>query len=78
MPAIHQNGILTYHDIEYSQSTIPQLPMTESVPADNFSVLLTGLEKFTVYSVRVRASTSVGAGPYSSLQNETTLEDGKY
>ena len=77
VPAIHQNGILTYYDIEYSQPTIPQLPMTEIVSADNFSILLTDLEKFTEYSVRVRASTSVGTGPYSPPQNETTLEDGK-
>ena len=62
MPTVHQNGILTCYDVEYSQSTIPQLPMTEIVSADNFPVLLTGLEKFTVYSVRVKQALQLVQG----------------
>ena len=40
-------------------------------------VYLTGLEENVEYSIRVRAYTSVGAGPYSDLVNVTTNEDCK-
>lgn len=78
VPAIHQNGLITQYDIEYNQSTFLQLSssLTETVAADNMSILLNGLEEYVIYSVRVRGHTSIGAGPYSSSQLIQTLEDG--
>ena len=78
VPEIHQNGIITGYDVTYyNQSTFRQ-PVTVSVSADEDSVTLTRLEEYVVYSIRVRAYTSIGAGPYSPLHNIRTLEDGKY
>ena len=37
---------------------------------------LTGLKEYVVYSIRVRAYTSVGAGSYSDVVMETTQLDG--
>ena len=80
VPEIHQNGIIIGYNVTYNQSTFLQLfpPMTMRVSADGDSVTLTGLEEYVVYSIRVRAYTSIGAGPYSPLHNIRTLEDGKY
>ena len=80
VPEIHQNGIITGYDVTYNQSTFLQLfpPMTMRVSADGDSVTLTGLEEYMVYSIRVRAYTSIGAGPYSPLHNIRTPEDGKF
>ena len=79
VPDIHQNGIITGYDVTYNQSTfLEPFPLVTSVRADGDSVTLTGFEEYVVYSIRVRAYTSIGAGPYSPLHNIRTPEDGKY
>jgi len=40
---------------------------TISVSAFNRSILLNGLEEYVQYNISVRARTSVGPGPYSTL-----------
>jgi hypothetical protein len=76
VPEIHQNGIITGYDVTYNQSTfLEPFPLVMSVRADGDSVTLTRLEEYVVYSIRVRAYTSIGAGPYSPLQNIRTPED---
>ena len=78
VPAIHQNGNITHYEITYNQSTFHQvLPSTERIPADEESVTVTGLEENVVYSIRVRAYTHIGDGPYSPVHNIRTPEDGK-
>ena len=38
---------------------------------------VTGLAKYTKYEFKVLAFTSVGDGPNSTVESETTKEDGK-
>lgn len=76
VPAIDQNGVITEYDIEYSP-TFPQLSYSMTM-TENMSVTLNGLEEYTVYIVRVRAHTIIGAGPYSTPQSNRTMEDGKF
>ena len=51
---------------------------TTTVNSTTLMVDLTGLEEDVEYSIRVRAYTSVGAGPYSNVVVETTLDDCMY
>ena len=78
VPPIHQNGIITHYDVEYNQSTFSQVSssLSQTVSGDIPAVMLNGLEEYVIYSVRVKAYTSIGEGPYSSPENERTLEDG--
>ena len=64
MPEIHQNGIITMYEIEYSQSGDNQ-NSTATVGGDQQVLNLSMLEDFETYRIRVRAYTSVGPGPYS-------------
>ena len=79
VPVIDQNGIITQYEVEYNQSTFSGATMynTTTVDSSTFTVDLTGLEEYVEYSIRVRAYTSVGAGPYSDVVIERTQEDGK-
>ena len=79
VPAIDWNGIITQYEVEYNQSTFSGVTMynTTTVDSSTFMVDLTGLEEYVEYSIRVRAYTSVGAGPYSDVVNVITSEDGK-
>ena len=64
VPEIHQNGIITMYEIEYSQSGDNQ-NSTATVGGDQQVLNLSMLEDFETYRIRVRAYTSVGPGPYS-------------
>ena len=79
VPAIDQNGIITQYEVEYNQSTFSGATMsaTTTVDSSTLTVDLTGLKEYVEYSIRVRAYTSVGAGPYSDVVIERTQEDGK-
>ena len=78
VPAIDQNGIITQYEVEYNQTTFSGASMysTTTVDSSTLMVDLTGLEEYVEYSIRVRAYTSVGAGPYSDVVMETTQQDG--
>ena len=41
------------------------------------SKVVSGLSKYTTYEFQVLAFTSVGDGPKSVVQSDTTMEDGK-
>ena len=79
VPAIDRNGIITQYEVEYNQSTFSGATMynTTTVDSSTLTVDLTGLEEYVEYSIRVRAYTSVGTGPYSDIVIERTQEDGK-
>ena len=49
-----------------------------TVSGSELSVVLTGLEEYVNYTISVRASTSVGAGPYSVAMTVLTSEDGNF
>ena len=76
VPPIDQNGVITQYEVEYTQSTFASVPMTQTITVTSTMAVLTGLEEFVEYSIRVRAYTSVGAGPYSDAVVERTREDG--
>ena len=72
-----QNGVITQYEVEYNQTTFSEVSMynTTTVNSTTLMVDLIGLEEDVEYSIRVRACTSVGAGPYSAVVFETTQKD---
>ena len=75
VPAIDQNGVITHYEVEYNQTTF-DVDTTQTVNATTTSALLTRLHEYVTYTIRVRAYTEVGAGPYSAAVTERTQEDG--
>ena len=81
VPSIDQNGIIIQYDVEYSLPHISDSQMLVSITVGDFSNLevnITGLQAHTDYSIRVRAHTSIGAGPYSDVVNATTFQNGNW
>ena len=80
VPEIDRNGIITQYEVEFNQSTFNEIP-TSNLTTTNGSQLmgeLEGLEENMEYTVRVRAYTSVGPGPFSAAVVSRTLEDGEW
>ena len=79
VPLIRQNGIITQYEVEFNQSAFSEISLsnTTSVGGLALEVVLTGLEEVVNYSIRVRALTNEGPGPYSPSESATTLEAGK-
>ena len=74
VPEIDRNGIITQYEVEFS--TFTEI-FTSNLTTTNGSQLMVereGLEEFLEYSVRVRAYTSVGPGPFSVALANRTLE----
>ena len=79
VPEIDMNGIITQYEVEFNQSTFNEIS-TSNLTATNgprLMVELEGLEEYVEYTVRVRAFTSVGPGPFSVAVVDRTLEDGE-
>ena len=64
-PPIDRNGILGNYTIQYSGIDRDRTLRSISLPPSQFRVIITGLEEDTTYSFRIRASTSVGQGPFT-------------
>ena len=79
VPLISRNGIVTQYEVEFSQSTFSEISLSNTTRVSGLvlEVRLDSLEEFVDYSVRVRALTSVGPGPYSPIESAITLEAGK-
>ena len=80
VPEIDRNGIITQYEVEFNHSTFNEIS-TSNLTTTNGSQLmveLEGLEEYVEYSVRVRAYTSVGPGPFSVAMVSRTLEDGEW
>ena len=79
VPEIDRNGIITQYEVEFSQSTFNETSTSNLTTTNGpqLMVELQGLEENVVYSVRVRAYTSVGPGPFSAAVVSRTLEDGE-
>ena len=76
VPAADQNGIILSYTVTYT--AIPDgSPQTKVVNAPATDTTLTGLNKFTTYSIIVFASTSKGVGNVSEPTVVITDEDGK-
>ena len=63
---------MTYSGVELDRNKV-----TNVYTADILSVILTGLEEGTEYSIQLSASTSAGTGPANST-SVSTLESGTY
>ena len=77
VPEIDRNGIVILYEVEFNQSTFSEIS-TSNLTTTNGSVQvvqLEGLEEYVEYSLRVRAYTSVGPGPFSIAVVNRTLED---
>ena len=70
---------ITQYEVEYNQSVFSMIPTLASVfvASVTFNVNLTGLQEYVEYSIRVRAYSRVGPGPYSDVVMESTLQDCK-
>ena len=80
VPLIDQNGVITQYEVEYNQTTFSEISMynTTTVNSTTLMVDLTGLKEDVLYSIRLRAYTSVGVGSYSGVVMERTQEDCTY
>ena len=76
VPVIDQNGVITQYEVEYNQTRFSAVKLYNNITVDSTTLMvnLTGLEEDLEYFIRVRAYTSVGAGPYSVVVMERTLE----
>ncbi len=73
-PIENQRGILTNYTISYQMEGITTSAISMTVEASVLFLELTGLEKFTMYSVTVSASTMIGSGP-GAVETVKTLSD---
>ena len=80
VPEMSRNGIITQYEVEVNQSTFDEIPSTR-LTTTNGSVLMVelgGLEEYVEYTIRVRAYTSEGPGPFSVARVNRTLEEGEW
>ena len=76
---IDQNGIITEYEVTYQPLETFNGSIGSgsiNVTAPNTSVILSGLQEYVNYNIRVRAFTSVGPSPLSPAVQERTNEDG--
>ena len=77
VPADNQNGIIVNYTITHTE--LPNgSPISQVVNAPKRNATLTGLKKFTNYSITVFASTAKGGGNRSDPIIVITDEDSKY
>ena len=79
VPEVDRNGIITQYEVEFNQSTFSETSTSNltTINDSQLMVELEGLEEYVEYSIRVRAYTSVGPGPFSVAVVNRTLEDGE-
>ena len=79
VPEIDRNGIITQYEVEFNQNTFNEISLSNLTTTNGLQLMveLEGLEEFVEYTVRVRAYTSVGPGPFSVAVMNRTLEDGE-
>ncbi len=73
---IDHNGILIAFEVLYVPLNI-SAENTVNVSSNNRSIMLTHLQEYAEYNISIRAFTSVGAGPFSTIVTGRTSEDGK-
>ena len=80
VPFIAENGIITQYEIEFNQTTFDEVSMSNVTTVNSLTleVVITGLEEYVAFFIRVRAYTNVGAGPYSDVETVLTHEDGRH
>ncbi len=73
-PLGNRSGILTSYTVQY-RNTIDDArqEVVGAEGAETFTVMLTGLEPGTTYTIQVAANTSAGMGPYSIALDQETV-----
>ena len=74
VPEIERNGRIVRYEVQYNQSTLDEIPLTNVREALTSALLLYFLQEFVEYSVTVKSYNGVGAGPFSPVVNFRTLE----
>ena len=80
MPIDERNGDIIFYEVELNQSMFTE-ELSSDLRQTNGSqliLLLSDLEEFVEYTVRVRAYTSAGAGPFSPHVSNQTLTDSEW
>ena len=78
VPLTDRNGEIILYEVRYEpQQDSGKLP-SQTENTTNLYLPLLDLQPFVVYAISVRAYTSVGHGPYSSVSFVMTQEDGKH
>ena len=75
VPQEHRNGKIQGYRVLYSDPNGPE--QIQTVDTSTRQTSLTDLEKFTLYTIKMFAFTTVGDGPGSSVVSVTTYEDGR-
>ena len=79
-PPMEVNGILRLFQIQYQLFEMESEVQTVNVTVEEvemaYQVLLSNLTAFMMYSIRVRAATGAGFGPFTPPMNRSTLEAG--
>lgn len=75
LPEADRNGIITMYEVDYVYDGGPQLQANAS--ASSTDLVLKNLAENEAYTIRVRAFTSAGPGPFSDPVVATTPEDGE-
>ena len=78
VPAIDRNGIIVTYEVVFESVERNSTPKKQNVTASSRGTTLAGLQEYVRYNISVRASTSVGPGPYSTPLTVITDEDGKH
>ena len=79
-PPMEVNGILRLFQIQYQLFEMGSEVQTVNVTVEEgktaYDILLSNLAAFMMYSIRVRAATGAGFGPFTPSVNHSTLEAG--
>ena len=76
IPGLDQNGIITEYEVQTEPLDFPADISVDLLTASSLSIVVTGLQEYVFYDIRVRAYTIVGPGPYSDPVTVRTFEDG--
>ena len=77
VPVMEQNGIIVAYEVEYNQTTFTSVDKSQLKSLTDLHVTLSGLEENTEYTVRVRAYTAPGPGPFSYAATSITNQSSK-
>ena len=76
VPELDQNGIIITYEVQLEPLDFPADILVDQLNTTDLQERATGLQEAVNYSIRVRAYTSLGPGPYSDPVTARTSEDG--
>ena len=73
-PFIDQNGVLVDYFIEYFGIERDTHTRNTTIPSSQHYSVIFGLDEYTTYQFRIRASTFIGPGPFTQFTTVTTRD----